>query len=756
MSRFEGYLPLALKTFATRFYSTTSYLTADIRFGKIIQTFQPTWCVDFTDDLMLNTSFSAASAFTYEAVASNNALVGGRIPQPGRLNQVAYLLNTVTVGVAVAIAPPGGVFWAGASASNVPGGNGTATYGPLSGCGPITAGDLQATFWALTQAVGSCDAPGWLCTDTLKLGSVSSCNVAYLWTLAFAAVPDGASYSIPTSDCSSSPVVPVIVAPSPTHQILLVAMSVDVFSGLHGLPSCGCSSAPPPPLPPPPLSPPSPPGCPAHAVHSHGTCVPATTWTCGVTVTGCSSDDTPEAVAAAVSAATDATHVSSHADVASVTVVVTLPSFGTLSIAALQAAVSSLVADSAFLLPPSAAVVVTVTVAPPPPAAPPAKRSPRTRALLQSAGGGGGGGGGAPTSSSDAAVASTVDGVSLTVSLPGGTAAQAASAGLAITSPSGLAALAAAAGSPGASAAVTSPPVVTASTTITLASPSSAAGDAVAALTQPALAAAGASAGIAGALSITTPAAIVATASDASSPPSTSKLAPAAAGGAGGGGAPASSPATTAPSPSPASGTKLLLSGGGGAAIIASVCALGLCVVAAVAVACARRARRRRTHIDASIPSPIDAGGDDDALAASKAGAHTRLAAMLAQTAAASPRGAAVSSSSPASAAAADGSPRGARMMRFLEGKGAGSPGALDGAAASPRRDAQLRAFASADVTGAHTLNPAFGRGGGDLARVSGEVASASPLPPPRFGGLVGSDDEGDAESPREAPAARW
>ena len=700
MSRFEGYLPLALKTFATRFYSTTSYLTADIRFGKIIQTFQPTWCVDFADDLMLNTSFSAASAFTYEAVASNNALVGGRIPQPGRLNQVAYLLNTVTVGVTVAIAPPGGVFWAGASASNVPGGNGTATYGPLSGCGPITAGDLQATFWALTQAVGSCDAPGWLCTDTLKLGSVSACNVAYLWTLAFAAVPDGASYTIPTSDCSSSPVVPVIVVPNPTHQILLVAVAVDVFSALHQLPPCGCVAPPSPPALPSPPVPPSPPGCPAASVYSGGSCVPSQLWTVGVTITGAGAGASASAISVAVSTAAGgpdaATAVSAASNGSSVTVVVTLPaSGGVVNVDALTAAVSAALSSNALLLPSSLSVQVTVSVAPTPPASPPSRRS-----LAQAAADG------AP--SADVA-ATTVDGVSLVVTLPAGTSDQAASAGFALTTPSALASFATAAGAPGASAAVTSPPAVTASYAVTLASPAPAAAAAAAAVTQPALVAAAAAAGLGGSISISSAPALV-----ASAPPSDAKLAPATGGNAQAAAPPASGATTAVPASSSSSTT--LLASPAGVAVIAALVAVGLCCVGALATWRLRASRRSRS-------------------AASSAAAERLALKTVAANADFSPsrREALMGSTS-------------TRASRLLGGAAAGGGGgAIDGGGAS-RRDALLGA------TSSRAARLLAKEGATDRAARLAAVDMCAPRAPPRFTGLLGSDSEPeDAESPRLA-----
>ena len=179
------------------------------------------------------------------------------------------------------------------------------------------------------QPFGQCDAPGWLCIDTLKYGTVSVCNVAYLISSASsrrASQPPGptaADRGLPSCAGGSTTVAPLLVLPSAQpSQVLVLALSAAQWEAmLRAL--VPAASPPPPPYPPPPLAllptpppsrpatpptlpvPPYPPGCGAGTLppSTSGACEPAVLILVSISVSSTDATASPAAVAAAVSSA---------------------------------------------------------------------------------------------------------------------------------------------------------------------------------------------------------------------------------------------------------------------------------------------------------------------------------------------------------------------------------------------------------------------------------------------------------------------
>ena len=203
-----------------------SYVYSTIILQGITYNNQWTWCVDYTQNIYIGATYTASMVYTYEYVLANPAVATG-IEQVGRLNQVAFLLNTIVIGTSVA-SPSSQVWW-------------KQTY---TGCSTITASDFQSAWWALLQKPGECDLStnNSLCTDTLD--TVNTCNVAYLWNLAFANVPDGSSYYVPINNCRHTVLYPLIVIPEPpgdqSTQVQIVAVDINSWGVI---PKCSCSAS---------------------------------------------------------------------------------------------------------------------------------------------------------------------------------------------------------------------------------------------------------------------------------------------------------------------------------------------------------------------------------------------------------------------------------------------------------------------------------------------------------------------------------
>ena len=187
------------------------YATVDVQ--GISYPNQKIWCVDYDQYVFTGTLYPTSPVYSYEYIVANPTLATG-IDQAGRLNQVAFLLNTIVIGTSVAT--PSVQVWR------------NKTY---TGCSIITTSDFQAVVWALVQKPGECDRStgGALCTTDLL--SVNSCNVAYLWNLAFANVPDNTPYSVPTNSCAHTVVYPFVLIPEPpssqTTQVQIVTVEIN-------------------------------------------------------------------------------------------------------------------------------------------------------------------------------------------------------------------------------------------------------------------------------------------------------------------------------------------------------------------------------------------------------------------------------------------------------------------------------------------------------------------------------------------------
>ena len=206
-------------------FTITSYsvpLLATIKISSS-ETAQPVWLIDNVQ-LTKTSTLPEFYAYTYTLVLANPQVA--QIAQPNRLNQIAFLLNNIDVGTS-SPTPTAQIWW------------GT-TY---TGCTSITASDLQAVFWALIQAPGTCDLNPNIAGGTKALCQTgitpNTCNVAYMWNLAFENVPDGASYSVPYVSTSQPVLYPLILIPSnlnrrrnvlETEVQLIVAVDINSWS----------------------------------------------------------------------------------------------------------------------------------------------------------------------------------------------------------------------------------------------------------------------------------------------------------------------------------------------------------------------------------------------------------------------------------------------------------------------------------------------------------------------------------------------
>ena len=103
---------------------------------------QSIWCLDFDQPFNVSQVYTASPVYTYEYVLDHPS-VAEFITQTSRLNQIAFLLNTIVLGPNGTIATPSTQVWQ--------------ENQTVSGCDAITTPDMQATFWAMVQPPGECD-----------------------------------------------------------------------------------------------------------------------------------------------------------------------------------------------------------------------------------------------------------------------------------------------------------------------------------------------------------------------------------------------------------------------------------------------------------------------------------------------------------------------------------------------------------------------------------------------------------------------
>ena len=193
-----------------------AYVDATVEVSGIIHNNQASFCVDYLQPIYSGTAYTDSPLYTYEYAVANPSVITN-VDRPPHLNQVAYLLNNIAISKSVAAGPQ--VWWG-------------ITY---TGCTTISASDFQAVVWALVQSSGECDMErtaangesGTLCTNTIN--TPNTCNVAYLWNLAFANVPDGANYSVAVSYSPHPVVYPLVLSPTvtPTTQVQIIGVVVN-------------------------------------------------------------------------------------------------------------------------------------------------------------------------------------------------------------------------------------------------------------------------------------------------------------------------------------------------------------------------------------------------------------------------------------------------------------------------------------------------------------------------------------------------
>eukprot|EP00595_Chromulina_sp_UTEXLB2642_P002791 CAMPEP_0196767500 /NCGR_PEP_ID=MMETSP1095-20130614/41699_1 /TAXON_ID=96789 ORGANISM="Chromulina nebulosa, Strain UTEXLB2642" /NCGR_SAMPLE_ID=MMETSP1095 /ASSEMBLY_ACC=CAM_ASM_000446 /LENGTH=257 /DNA_ID=CAMNT_0042135915 /DNA_START=340 /DNA_END=1113 /DNA_ORIENTATION=+ len=163
----------------------------------------PVWCMNYFAEMHAQVAYNESTIYPWTQVIANPKLAG-QILSHERLNQVAWILNNIEEGD-LAIGPQ---IWEG---------------NKIEGCTAISASDIQATFWALVN-IGKCDNFLNLeCTESLH--SPNACNIAYIYSQAFKAVPDGSTYVIP-STCNGEVVYPVIVVPNAYAQPLVISATI--------------------------------------------------------------------------------------------------------------------------------------------------------------------------------------------------------------------------------------------------------------------------------------------------------------------------------------------------------------------------------------------------------------------------------------------------------------------------------------------------------------------------------------------------
>ena len=198
---------------------TAAYVYTSLDIAGIVYSTQAAWCVDYDQQAIPGTLYPDSPLYTYEYVVSNPS-VAVHIDRPQHLNQVAYLVNNIVAGKTSASTVGSQVLWG-------------KTY---TGCKTISASDFQAAVWALVQSAGECDLQptaangyaGKLCTSTIN--APNTCNVAYLWNLAFANVPNGTSYSVTVSYSTSTNVTyPLVLVPTANQstQVQIIAVNVN-------------------------------------------------------------------------------------------------------------------------------------------------------------------------------------------------------------------------------------------------------------------------------------------------------------------------------------------------------------------------------------------------------------------------------------------------------------------------------------------------------------------------------------------------
>ena len=197
----------------------SAYVYTSVDVEGIMYSMQTAWCVDFDQPATAGTLYTDSPLYTYEYVVSNPS-VAVHVDRPQHLHQVAYLLNNIIPGKTSALSAGSQVLWG-------------KTY---TGCKVISVSDFQAAVWALVQFAGECDMQptaangynGKLCTSTLS--TPNTCNVAYLWNLAFANVPNGSSYSVSISYSTSINVTyPLILVPTTNQstQVQIIAVNIN-------------------------------------------------------------------------------------------------------------------------------------------------------------------------------------------------------------------------------------------------------------------------------------------------------------------------------------------------------------------------------------------------------------------------------------------------------------------------------------------------------------------------------------------------
>ena len=197
--------------------NTTSFYGANMYTTDHAVNDAPTWRVVDTYEAETNFTYVGSSIHPFYTIVANPALAVG-IAQPKRLNQVAFLLNAITAGNTIAK------------------GRHTMMNQTFTGCGAISAADIEAVIYALVRPAGTCDNPESLCTS--DNASPNKCNVASMWTEAFAQVPDGSIYVVTTYTCGG-PILPFVVVPSGSGGVVQL---VAVDSGKQGARCVTCAT----------------------------------------------------------------------------------------------------------------------------------------------------------------------------------------------------------------------------------------------------------------------------------------------------------------------------------------------------------------------------------------------------------------------------------------------------------------------------------------------------------------------------------
>eukprot|EP01035_Chromulina_nebulosa_P019946 gene19946-25912_t len=208
---FDSSIPLYANFSVGDSVQVNSYTSASIITSEGTLYDFPAWCSNYFAPIAANSFHTESLLLTWGQIIADPNLANVILPLA--LNQAAWIVNNVKIGDTAS-----GPQTLLNAATQI-----TYTY---TGCGTITASQIQAAIWYLVN-YGKCNADDttFSCPDSIYTDEPGFfCNVAYIVNKALVFVPEGTDYTVPC-ECAGDVIEPVIIV-TPNGQPLLLSATI--------------------------------------------------------------------------------------------------------------------------------------------------------------------------------------------------------------------------------------------------------------------------------------------------------------------------------------------------------------------------------------------------------------------------------------------------------------------------------------------------------------------------------------------------